>query len=155
MPSHKRNIRHATNTMAASGRNLLRTGVAAVAAGQVISHRMAMGAAAFRDPSKADPLEFSRMFTEKAVAIFAANQAAMLRSAQMAQSMMRYSMAEAAATAAALTNVSKGPPSAADWFQRAFTQYMALGSLATRAQGAVMAPLYRKANANARRLSRR
>lgn len=155
MPSHKRNIRHAANTMTASGRNLMRTGTAALAAGQVISRRMAMGAEAFRDPSKADPLEFTRMFTEKAVAMFAANQAMMLRSAQMAQSMMRYTMAEAASTAAALTSVSKSPPSAVEWYQRAFTQYMALGTLATRAQGAVMAPLYRKAGANARRLSRR
>ena len=155
MPPHKRNIRHATNTMTASGRNLLRAGAAGLAAGQVISHRMAMGAAAFRDPSKADPLEFTRMFTEKAVAMVAANQVMMLRSTQMAQSMMRYAMAEAVATAAALTNVSKGSPSVGGWYQRAFTQYMALGSLATRAQGAVMAPLYRKAGANARRLSRR
>ena len=155
MPAHKRNIRHATDTMTANGRNLMRTGAAALAAGQVISHRMAMGAAALRDPSKADPLEFTRMFTEKAVAIVAAHQAMMLRSAQMAQSMMRYGMAEAVATAAALANVSKGPPSAADWYQRAFTQYMALGTLATQAQGAVMAPLYRAAGANARRLSRR
>lgn len=155
MPSHKRNLRHATDTMTASGRNLLRTGAAAMAAGQVITHRMAMGAAAFRDPSKADPLEFTRMFTEKALAMAAANQVLVLRSVEMAQSMMRYAMAEAAMVAAALANTPKASASGGDWYQRAFTQYMAMGSLATRAQGAVMAPLYRKAGANARRLSRR
>lgn len=155
MPSHKRNIRHAANTMTAGGRTLMRTGAAAMAAGQVISHRMAMGAAAFRDPSKADPLEFTRMFTEKAAAVFAANQAMMLRSGLMAQSMMRYTMAEAAMSAGALTNLSKAPPSAADWYGRAFSQFMALGSLAAQAQGAVLTPFYRAAGANARRLSRR
>lgn len=155
MPATKRNIRHATNTMTASGRNLMRTGTAALAAGQVISHRMAMGAAALRDPTKADPLEFTRMFTEKAVAMFAASQTMMLRSGIMAQSMLRYTMAEGAVTARALTSVSKTPPSPLEWYNRAFTQYMALGTLATQAQGAVFAPLYRAAGANARRLSRR
>lgn len=150
MPATKRNIRHASNTMTASGKNLLQSGTAAMAAGQVISHRMAMGAAALRDPSTADMVEFTRMFTEKAVATFAAGQTIMLRSGLMAQSMLRYTMTEAMLTAR-----SKTPASPADWYNRAVSQYLALGALATQAQGAVMAPLYRAAGANARRLSRR
>lgn len=151
MKPTRRNIRRTTRTMASSGRNALQAGAAATAAGQVIAARMAMGAAALNDPAKADPVEFTRMFTEKAVAMTSASQIAALRAVQMAQHAASFAMTEAAM---AMTKLDK-PHHAAGWYGRAMNQSMTMAHLAFQAHAAAMAPLYRAANANARRLSGR
>lgn len=151
MRTSRRKIGRAGRTIIAAGDNLLQTGMAATAAGQVIASRMALGAAAMRDPAQADLVEFTRMFTEKAVAMATASQITALRATQMAQSLAGYAMAEAALT---FTQIGR-PFAAGAWYERAMTQSMALAHLAVQGQGAAMKPLYRKAAANARRLSRR
>lgn len=148
MRAKRRDIGQAGQTLMAAGKNLLQAGMAATAAGQVITRRMAMGAAAMRDPAQADLAEFTRMFTEKAIAVLAANQIAVLRSAQMAQNLAGFAMTEAA-----LAAIGTARPFA--WHQRMVAQSMAMGHLAVQAQGAVLAPLYRTVGANAKRLSRR
>lgn len=148
MRVNRREIRRANQTLAAAGKNLLQAGMAATAAGQVISRRVALGTAAMRDPAQADLVEFTRMFTEKAVAVLAANQIAVLRSAEIAQKLASFAMMEASL---ALT----GAAQPFTWHRRMMAQSMAMGHLATQAQGAMLAPLYRTAAANAKRLSRR
>ena len=137
-------------------------GELALASGDVVAKRMALGAAAMADPLHADHTEFARMIPEKAhafsdagvvllqrsgaavqqVARFAANELALATRATMALAACRTPAELAAAQARLLTA----------WFGRAMSQSIELNAMAVRSQAAVMAPVHRTAIANARRL---
>jgi hypothetical protein len=157
-------MKRAMKATRAAGTNVRKGGELAVAAGQVIAARAALGAAAMMDPLKADHVEFARIIPEKTTAFSAAGVAWLRGSSETAQRISAFAASElaTAATAAAAIASCKTPAGvfaaqsryASAWFGRVLTQSVALGSLAIKSQGAAMAPLYRAATANARRLSR-
>jgi hypothetical protein len=167
MRSRTRTLRGARKLHAASriaGTNGRKGGELAVAAGKVIAKRVALAAAAVVDPLNADHAEFARIIPEKATAFSSAGMAWLQGSSEAAQRISAFAASElaTAATAALAIAGSKTPAGAiaaqrsfaTAWFARVFSQSIALGSLAIKSQGAAMAPIYRAATANARRLSR-
>jgi hypothetical protein len=156
-----RKIGHALRVAGTNGR---KGGVLAVAAREVVAKRVALAAAAIIDPLNADHVEFARIIPEKATAFSSAGMAWLQGSSEAAQRISAFAASELAmaATAAVAIAGCKTPAGimaaqsrfATAWFARVFSQSIALGSLAMKSQGAAMAPLYRAATANARRLSR-
>jgi hypothetical protein len=148
-----------------SSRNLWSGGELAAAAGQVIAHRMSMGVSAMVAPHTADHAEFARMVPEKLDAFADAGAALLLRSGSVGETMLRYTVNEAAATSKAILSLATARTPAAlvnaqveyaqGWFDRALRQCWSLGMLALHAQSAAIAPIHRKATHNARRLASR
>lgn len=133
-PSSRSNSRKA-------GRVARHLGEIAVAAPQVIAHRVARMAAAGAQPSARDRREFSRMGSEKAEA-FAASWIAMGTQAMLAQQ----------AFASAWLRAASAP------WQAAFApsaMQAALHGAALEVLGAGLVPIRKTAVANAKRLGRR
>jgi hypothetical protein len=159
--SGARKLGHASRVAGTNGR---KSGELAVAAGQVIAKRVALAAAAIVDPLNADLVEFSRIIPEKTTAFSSAGMAWLQGSSEAAQRMSAFAASELArATTAAVAIAGCKTPAgimaaqrsfATAWFARMFSQSIALGSLAMKSQSAAMAPIYRAATANARRLGR-
>lgn len=151
-----------TDTMADAGVNQGTVGELALASGEVVVKRMALGAAAMVDPLNADHAEFARMVPEKAQAFSDAGTAILQRSSDVLQQMANYAVAEMsiamkfsmgmaayrtpAALAAAQSKFLLG------WLGRSLSQSAALGHFAVRSQAAAIAPVHKTATANARRL---
>ena len=156
-----RKLGHATRIAGTNGR---KGGELAVAAGQVIAKRAALAAAAMVDPLNADLVEFARIIPERTTAFSSAGMAWLRGSSEAAQRMSAFTASELAkaATAAVAIAGRKTPAGimaaqsrfATAWFARVFSQSIALGSLAMKSQSAAMAPIYRAAVQNARRLGR-
>ena len=137
-------------------------GELALASGEVVAKRLALGAAAMVDPLGADHAELARMIPEKVAAFSDAGAVLLQRSGAVARQVakfaanemalaMRAGMALAACrTPAELATAQSRLVTA--WFGRAMSQSIALGSMAVRSQAAAMAPVHRTATANARRL---
>jgi hypothetical protein len=159
-----RDVRKFGTAMALAGTNSARNGGLAVAAGEVIAKRMALGAAALVDPMNADHGEFAKMIPEKTAAFSAAGLVWLQWSARVTQQMAVFAANEAALAAqagAAMASCRTPADLAAAqgnfamaWFSRALSQSVALGSMALRSQAAAIAPVHRSATANARRLRR-
>src|SRR3569832_1910810 len=64
-----RDARKLTRTLAAATASTVKTGELAVASGEVIARRVALGAATLADPASADHREFTRMIAEKVTAL--------------------------------------------------------------------------------------
>jgi hypothetical protein len=159
-----RGARKLGNATRVAGLNARRTGDLLEAAGHVVARRMTLGAAAMIDPHNADHDEFAKIVPEKAKAFSQAGMRWLAMSVKAAEQTANFAtkeMATAAQAAVAMAGcrtpagvIATQSRFATAWFARALAQSIALGSLALRSQGAVMAPVHRAATANARRLSR-
>jgi len=159
-----RDARKLTRTFAAAAASTRKSNELAAASGEVIAHRMALGAAALADPMTADHVEFSRMVPEKLAALSAVAAILQRRSAAVIAEMARFAGSEAAIAlraAGELTRCRTPADIAAaqsrfvlGWFARAVSQSLALGALAMSAGGAMLVPVHRAATANAKRLRR-
>jgi hypothetical protein len=151
-----------TDTMVDVGVNHGTAGELALASGEVVAKRMALGAAAMVDPLNADHAEFARMVPEKAQAFADAGTAVLQRSSDIVQQMANFAVNEMSiAMKSTMDMVACRTPAALvavqgkfllGWLNRSLSQSAALGAFAVRSQAAVMAPVHKTATANARRL---
>ena len=151
-----------TDTMVDVGTNHGTAGELALASGEVVAKRMALGAAAMVDPFNADHAEFARMVPEKAQAFAAAGTAVLQRSSDVMQQMANFAVAEMSiAMKSTMDMLGCRTPTALaaaqskfllGWLSRSLSQSAAMGAFAVRSQAAVMAPVHKTATANARRL---
>jgi Phasin protein len=156
--------RKLTRTLAAATASTLKGGELAVASGEVVARRVALGAAALIDPAAADHREFTRMVAEKVTALSTVGAIVQQRSGAVMAEMTRFAQSEAALALEAAQQLARcRTPAdlaaaqsriALGWFARAASRSLAFGALAMRAGGAMLAPVHRAATANARRLQR-
>ena len=149
--------------MDAAKRNAGSSNDLAMAAGQIIAKRVALGMAAAFDPMGADHAEFGRMMPEKMEAFSAAGNIAMAETNQAGWKIARLASDEMmTAASAAMAMVTCGSPVkmaeaqgqfALDWFNRATTNFFAMGILALGVQEAAMAPIQATVAANTERLA--
>jgi hypothetical protein len=150
--------------MTAATRNAGSSNDLAIAAGEIIAKRVALGVAAAFDPMAADHAEFGRMVPEKLEAFSAAGMIMLEQSNQAGWEITRLASDEAMTTArATLAIASCASPMAMaeaqsqfalDWFTRATSNFFAMGMLALGAQQAAMVPFQQTLAANAKRLAR-
>jgi hypothetical protein len=141
----------------------LKLGESAVAAGAVISHRVALGAQAMGDPLRADHGEFARMGLEKLAAFTASSQAMAEECQSIQREMMKFTAGQAASTfRAAWEMVAAVSPDAALAVQRRWAAESLARTNAHAAKmvelsaglaGLALAPVHRTVTRNARRLS--
>lgn len=134
----------------------------AVAAGQVIAKRVALGMAAAFDPLRADHAEFGRMIPEKMEAFSAAGRIMLQQSSEAGEQITRFaSDAIMTATRATISLAGCTNPMAMAqaqgnfaiaWFQQAASNFMSIGMLALGAHEAAMAPIQQTIAKNVERL---
>jgi hypothetical protein len=135
----------------------------AIAAGQIVAKRVALGMAAAVNPMTADHDEFARMVPEKVEAFSAAGVAMFEQSEEVRSRITRFASHEVMTAArAAIEMATCCDPLAVweaqgkfarAWFDRAAANFMALGMLALSAQAAAMSPLQLAVAANTERLA--
>jgi hypothetical protein len=148
--------------LAAAARNATCGGEIAVATGQVVARRVALGVAATFNPLQADRAEFSRMVPEKVEAFSSAGMVMLEQSGQTNRHIMRSASDEVMTTARATIEMTGCSNPAAlmaaqgrfarAWFARAAANWIALGIRTFEAQSEAMAPIRRTVVANAERL---
>ncbi len=148
--------------LAAAAQNARCGGEIAVATGQVVARRVALGVAATFNPLQADRAEFSRMVPEKVEAFSSAGMVMLKQSGQVNRHMMRSASDEVMTTARATIEMTgcSSPIAlmqaqgrfARAWFARAASNWIALGIRTFEAQSAAMAPIRRTVVGNAERL---
>jgi hypothetical protein len=141
-----------------------RGGDLAIATGQVVAKRVALGMAAALDPLRADHVEFARIVPEKVEAFSAAGMIMLKQSDQANRQMTRFASEEVVTTARATIAMAgcSSPAALAEaqgrfalaWFERAASTFIAMGMLALNAQDAAMAPIRQTVTANVERLAR-
>jgi hypothetical protein len=139
-----------------SGNNL------AIAAGQVIAKRVALGVAAAVNPMAADHAEFARMVPEKVEAFSAAGMAMLEHSGEVSNRVSHFAANEVMTTARATLEIAicHDPVSmlAAQgrfinaWWERTAANMMTLGMMALSAQAATLTPIRLAVAANTERL---
>jgi O-methyltransferase involved in polyketide biosynthesis len=152
------------NVFAIATRNASTGGNLAITAGQIVAKRVALGIAAAMDPLRADHTEFERMVPEKVKAFSAAGMIMLEQSGHASRQVARLASDAAMTTAratmamAACSNpvalVQAQGRFALDWFNRAASNFIAMGMLALGAQEAAMLPIQQTVFANAERLGR-
>ena len=150
--------------MKAATRNAGTSNDLAIAAGQVIAKRVALGVVAAFDPTQANHAEFGRMMPEKMEAFSAASMIMLERSSQAGWEITRLASDEVMTTARATLSIAAcaNPVTMAeaqskfalDWFARAASNFFAIGMLALGAQRAAMVPIEQTVAANTQRLAR-
>jgi O-methyltransferase involved in polyketide biosynthesis len=164
IPFRKKPMTSLTGVLDAATRNASSSNDLAVASGQIIAKRVALGMAAAFDPMQADHVEFGRMVPEKMEAFSAAGMIMLQQSSQAGEHITRFA-SDALMTATQATFAMAGcasPAAMAEtqgrfalaWFERAASNFFALGILALGAQEAVMVPFQQTVAANAERLVR-
>jgi hypothetical protein len=148
----------------AAARNAGTTSEIAIASGQIIAKRVALGMAAAFDPLRADHAEFGRIVPEKMEAFSAASMIMIEQSNQAGFELSRLASNEVVTTAhATLAMATCASPMAMaeaqsrfafGWFERAATNFFAMGILALGAQQAAMVPIQQTIAANTRRLGK-
>jgi hypothetical protein len=134
----------------------------AMAAGQIVARRVALGMAAAADPMQADHAEFNRMVPEKMEAFSAAGMILLERSSAVGFEMTRLASDEVMTTANATLDMAgcADPFALAEaqgkfamaWFDRATTNMVAMSMLALQAHDAAMEPIRDVVAANTERL---
>lgn len=148
--------------LALATRNAESGGELAIAAGQVIAKRVALGMAAAVNPIAADHAEFARMMPEKVEAFSAAGKAMLEQSEEARSQLTRLASDEVMTTARATMEMARcGNPVAVmqaqgkfaqAWINRATSNFMAMGMMMLSAQAAALAPLQVAVAANTKRL---
>jgi hypothetical protein len=152
------------DVFAVATRNASHGGNLAIAASQVLAKRVALGMAAALDPLRADHVEFARIIPEKVEAFSAAGMIMLQQSNQANGQMTRLASDEVVTTARATMAMAGCASPAAlaaaqgrfalAWFDRAASNFIAMGMLALSAQDAAMTPIRQMVAANAERLGR-
>ena len=134
----------------------------AVAAGQVIAKRVALGMAAAVNPMAADHAEFARMMPEKIEAFSAAGMVLFEQSAEAGNQISRFASDEVFTTARATMEMATclNPIAAFEaqgrfaraWIDRTTSNLMAMGMMMRGAQAAALAPIQIAVAANSARL---
>jgi hypothetical protein len=134
----------------------------AMAAGQIIARRVALGMAAAFDPMGADHTEFGRMMPEKVEAFSAvgrimfeqSNEAGWKITCLASEEVMQTAHASIAMAGCASPVAMAGVQGqfALEWLKRAAANFFAVGMLALGAQQAAMVPIQLTVAANTRRL---
>lgn len=150
--------------MTAATRNVSSSNALAVAAGQVIAKRVALAVAAALDPLQADHAEFGRIVPEKMEAFSAAGVAALEQSNRAGWEITRLASDEVITAARATFSLAgcANPLAMAEaqsrfalaWFDRAASNFFAIGLLALGVQQAAMVPIEQTIAANTLRLER-
>lgn len=150
--------------MDAAARNAGTSNDIATAAGQIIAKRVALGMAAAIDPLGADHAEFGRMMPEKIEAFSNAGAIIVEKTNQAGWALTRLASDEVMTTARATIAIATctSPMAVAeaqgrfalDWFNRATTNFFALGMLALGVHEAAMVPIQETVAANTERLGR-
>jgi hypothetical protein len=148
----------------AAARNASTGNDIAMAAGQIVARRIALGMAAALDPMTADHAEFGRMMPEKMEAFSAAGAIMLEQSNQAGFEISRLASDEIMTTARATFAMAAcaNPMAMAEaqskfalaWFNRATTNFFAMGMLALGVQQAAMVPIQQTIAANTERLGR-
>ena len=135
----------------------------AIAAGQVIAKRVALGMAAAVNPMAADHAEFARMVPEKVEAFSAAGLAMLEQSRGAMSQIARLASADFLTTARATIEIATSPSPLAmldaqarftrTWLSGAAANLMTLGMMAIGAQAATLQPLRLAVAANNERLT--
>jgi hypothetical protein len=135
----------------------------AIGAGQVVAKRVALGVVAAVNPMAADHAEFARLVPEKVKAFSAAGIAMVEQSARVTNQLARFASDEVLTTARATIEMAtcSNPVAVLEaqgrfahaWWDRAASNFMALGMMALNAQAAALGPLRLAVAANAERLT--
>jgi hypothetical protein len=151
-----------SHVVEAAARNFGRGSDLALAAGQIIARRVALGFAAAIDPWQADHDEFHRMVPEKLEVFSTAGMIMLERSSQAGFTMTRLASDEVLTTASATMTMAgcADPLALAEaqgrfalaWLDRASALMIAMGMLALHAHDAVMEPIRDAVAANTARL---
>jgi len=141
----------------------LKLGESALAAGAVISHRVALGAEALNDPLGADHGEFARMGLEKLAAFTASSQALAEECQSIQREMMKFTADQAVrAFRGAWEMATAFTPAAAVAAQRRWATESLVRANSHAAKmversagmtGLALAPVHRTVTGNAKRLS--
>jgi len=134
----------------------------ALAAGQVIAKRVALGVAAAVNPMAADHAEFARIVPEKVEAFSAAGMAIFEHSGEVGNRISHFASDEVMTTARATFEMATchDPLSMLEaqgrfvraWWERATANVMTLGMMALSAQAAALSPIRLAVAANSKRL---
>ncbi len=134
----------------------------AIAAGQVIAKRVALGVAAAVNPMSADHAEFARMVPEKVEAFSAAGMAIFEHTGEVGNRISHFATHEVMTTARATLEIANchDPLSmleaqgrfVREWWERATANVMTLGMMALSAQAATLNPIRLAVSANTERL---
>jgi O-methyltransferase involved in polyketide biosynthesis len=150
--------------LAAATLNARQSGDLALAAGQVVAKRVALGVAGALNPSAANLGEFARMIPEKREAFSAASMILLQQSDKVGPTLTRLASDEVHATASATIAVLGGGMTPAGlaaaqrrfmvaWLARASTNFVAMGMLSLHAQAAAMAPIREQVAVNVDKLA--
>lgn len=150
------------HVMQAAVRSIDRSSTLALAAGQVVARRVALGCAAAFDPWRADHAEFHRMVPEKMEAFSTAGMIMLEQSSHAGFTMTRLASDEVLTTASATMAMAgcADPLALAEaqgqfalaWFDRMASTMVAMGMLALHAHDAAMEPIHDAVAANTARL---
>lgn len=150
------------SVLAAVRRNADQTKDLTVAASHVVARRVALGVAGALNPSSTDHAEFARMVPEKVAAFSAANRIMLSQSGLLAREMSRLASEEVhvsaratlamAGCASPVALATAGSEFMMAWFNRAATNFIALGMMTLGVQDAAMAPVRQQVAVNIERL---
>jgi hypothetical protein len=157
-----RNAEKLTGNLVAAGSNLAKAGEMAVASGQVIARRVALGQAAMTEPANGDFAEFWRMISEKTTAFSAAGTVWLQRSERFAahaaelaaneMAVATHAMMSMAACRSPATFAAAQTGFASAWCGRAMSHSIEMTAMALKCQETMMAPVLRAVRGNAKRL---
>jgi hypothetical protein len=150
--------------MTAATRNAGTSNDLAIAAGQIIAKRVAIGMAAAFDPLQADHTEFNRIMPEKVEAFSTAGIIMLEQSNHAGWELTRIASDEVMTTARATLSIASSinplemaqaqGEFAVAWLDRVASTFFAMGMLALGAQEAAMVPIQQTIAANTERLAR-
>jgi hypothetical protein len=155
-------LRRASRLARSSAVNARKTGELAMASGEVIARRVAMGADALGRPSVAAVGEAVEMISEKGIAMTRSGMAAAQSMGELTSRCATLALEETAILGRTMAEVARcRTPMELAWVQgqhaygafgRLMSQGLTLATLAAAANGATLAPFHTAATANARRL---
>ena len=162
IPFRKKQMTSLDGVLEVATRNANSGNDLAMAAGQIIAKRVALGVAAAFNPLQADHAEFGRMVPEKMEAFSAAGRIMLQKSSQAGEQIARLT-SDTIATATRATVAMAGcadPMAMAQaqgtfafvWFEQVASNFMTMGMLALGAQEAALVPIQQAIAANTKRL---
>lgn len=150
------------DALSIAGRNNSRGSELAVASGEVIARRFAIGMSGLLDPANADHAELARLIPEKSEALSASGIALFGRLGELAEQTAKLATDELLLASRACVSLascrSPGAFVAAQqgltfaWLARMMSHTGIMGALAMRSHGDAITPFHRAATANAARL---
>ena len=158
-----RDARRIRRSVATVAKTSIKSAALAMAAGQVVARRSALGVAALRNPLRNDHQELGRIVPEKINALNSAALGIALQTGELARRIVRHSGTEAVMFSRGMGALARcrTPASVAAlqgelataWFFRSMSHAIALNEVCMRTWAGVVAPMHQVVMNNARRLS--